>query len=81
MRRLDQAGYSVKGMDAAADERADIAGVLSRARIVLLCVPVGSLRACLSELAGHLTPDHLLMDITSVKVCPCAGWKNLSRVR
>lgn len=70
MQRLKQAGYSVEGFDVADGGLADVPSILLRARIVLLCVPVGSLRACLSELGGHLTPNHLLMDITSVKVLP-----------
>jgi prephenate dehydrogenase len=44
--------------------------VLSLSRIVLLCVPVTALEAALREIAPHLGPDHLLMDITSVKTFP-----------
>ena len=67
--RLFQVGYTVSGVDAA-DGNADVAAVLQHSRIVLLCVPVGALRGCLAELAGHLTESHLLMDITSVKTLP-----------
>lgn len=67
--RLAGAGYIVRGTDTA-DPESEVAAVLARARIVLLCVPVSALPACLDGLAPHLTASHLLMDVTSVKVEP-----------
>lgn len=43
---------------------------ISRARVVLLAVPVGALCEVMGRLAPCLRPEQLLMDITSVKSLP-----------
>lgn len=74
--RLQAAGYEVDGMDLKPGSRitsqSGLARLLTRARIILLCVPVGSLCRCLEDVSNFLSSGHLLMDITSVKALPMA---------
>lgn len=53
--------------DRAAPTGADLA---SRARIIVMCVPVPALERALADLRPHLTPDHLVLDVGSVKSWP-----------
>ncbi len=69
MERLREAGCEVEGIEAT-DSPERVAAAIAHCRIVLLCLPVGSLRGCLNTLAPLLTEQHLLMDITSVKCLP-----------
>jgi prephenate dehydrogenase len=41
--------------------------VVHRSRVVFVCVPIGVTRAVLEEIEPDLSPDHLLVDLTSVK--------------
>lgn len=49
-----------------------LAQAVSSSQVVLLCVPVGALTSALEEIHHLLRPEHLLMDITSVKCFPMA---------
>ncbi|MDR1359800.1 MAG: prephenate dehydrogenase/arogenate dehydrogenase family protein [Deltaproteobacteria bacterium] len=74
LRECARAGYPTRGLDRSfergAQDEEDRSKVLSSSRLVLLCVPIATLRSALEEIAPHLGPEHLLMDITSVKVFP-----------
>lgn len=64
-----KAGYSVDGLECAPGGPVD-GGLLSRADLVVLAVPVGALCEVMGRISPFLGPDQLLMDITSVKVLP-----------
>lgn len=57
-----------------ADHRAadgtDLTDLTSRARTLILCIPVSSTEAALAQLRPHLSPDHLILDVGSVKLWP-----------
>lgn len=46
--------------------------VVARSSIVVLATPIDSFAGALDALAPHLTPDHLVLDVGSVKVRPAA---------
>ena len=60
-------------VDVPADRRAaspqDVAGAC---QVVLLAVPVERMAAVLADLRPHLTPEHLVLDVGSVKTEPMA---------
>jgi len=69
------AGLDVRAFDSVttvpADLRAESSADLARTcGQVMLAVPTQALRACVEELRPHLTPDHLVMDVASVKLEP-----------
>lgn len=49
---------------------ADIADLTARARTIILCVPVPETAAALRALRPHLTAEHLVLDVGSVKLWP-----------
>lgn len=51
----------------AAGDSADLA---ARTGILVLCVPVPAMESALHSLRPHLTPDHLVLDVGSVKAWP-----------
>ena len=54
-----------------ADHRAaDLTDLTSRARTLILCIPVPATESALAQLRPHLTPDHLVLDVGSVKLWP-----------
>ncbi|VAX39427.1 hypothetical protein MNBD_PLANCTO03-269, partial [hydrothermal vent metagenome] len=53
--------------DCRAEDARDLA---SRCRVILLCVPVPMFEAVLVDLRPTLSPDHLILDVGSVKVWP-----------
>ncbi|MDR2076753.1 MAG: prephenate dehydrogenase/arogenate dehydrogenase family protein [Desulfovibrio sp.] len=69
LRECARAGYPVRGLEKAPDQD-DGAAALSLSRLVLLCLPVTALESALRDIGPQLGPDHLLMDITSVKTLP-----------
>lgn len=49
---------------------ADLTDLTARARNIVLCIPVPETEAALRALRPHLTPDHLVLDVGSVKLWP-----------
>jgi len=69
------AGLAVRAFDPTAvvpaDLRAGSSAELARAcGQVMLAVPTQALRGCVEELRSHLTGEHLVMDVASVKLEP-----------
>lgn len=69
------AGLTVRAFDPVAPVpdgvRADSSADLARAcDQLVLAVPTRALRACLTDLRPHLTADHTVMDVASVKLEP-----------
>jgi prephenate dehydrogenase len=72
---LMEAGMSVKAFDPHAEVDAELRAdnlpdLVAGADVVLLAPPVSQLRAALAQIAPYLTPNHLVMDVGSVKVEP-----------
>ena len=65
---LQEAGYAVCGVGPELD--AICVEKLVASRIILLCVPVAALERALESICPYLSPEQLLMDITSVKTKP-----------
>jgi prephenate dehydrogenase len=54
--------------------RADsLQDLISRATFVVVAVPVPRIRSALVDLRPHLRPDHIVLDVGSVKVVPAAA--------
>jgi prephenate dehydrogenase len=49
---------------------ADAGALLEGTDVVVLAPPVGEIRAAIESLLPHLTPDHLVIDVGSVKMAP-----------
>ncbi len=56
-----------------ADTVTDDPAALSRADLVILCVPVGAIGAVAAEIAPHLKPGAILSDVGSVKAAVVAA--------
>lgn len=72
---MDAAGLSWRALDPAADvpeahRAASLADLVFIAEVVVLAVPVPSLRAALEALRPHVGPTQLVLDVGSVKVEP-----------
>lgn len=52
---------------------ADLADLASRARVLFLATPVAAMESTLAALRPHLTPDHTVLDVGSVKTGPLAA--------
>lgn len=61
------AGRSVSVITSDIDSDLSNSEVVRRSRVVFVCVPIGVTRAVLEEIERDLTPEHLLVDLTSVK--------------
>ena len=53
-----------------AADATDLTDLTSRARTLILCIPVPATESALIQLRPHLTPDHLVLDVGSVKLWP-----------
>ncbi|MEO8959592.1 MAG: prephenate dehydrogenase/arogenate dehydrogenase family protein [Rudaea sp.] len=51
---------------------ADLDGLLARSDLIVIAVPVAVFETVLEELRPRLGPQHLVMDVCSVKQGPCA---------
>lgn len=76
--RLDESEIPVRAWDPLADvpapaRAADPAELVRDARVVVLAVPVPATTEALTTLAPHLTPEHLVIEVGSVKVEPEAA--------
>jgi prephenate dehydrogenase len=69
-----ESGYAVRGYDpagvAGAEGAATVAELAGASDVVVLAVPIGDLESSVRGLAAHVGPDHLVMDVASVKVKP-----------
>lgn len=54
----------------AAHRAANSTDLTTRARTLVLCIPVPATDAALAQLRPHLSPDHLVLDVGSVKLWP-----------
>ena len=85
MNRLAEAGHAVCGVDREAGSQGGEAGqsdetpcfqphslaaALAPSQYILVCVPATAFAATIALLVPHLRPDHVLMDITSIKAMP-----------
>ena len=75
--RWANAGYAVHGVDrepladgTPAFDAGQLAGILGKGEVVVLCVPVSAIPETLALVVPHLRPDQVLADITSVKTLP-----------
>jgi prephenate dehydrogenase len=59
--------HSVSLIESDIDSEISNTEVARRARIVFVCVPIGATQAVLEQIEPHLTTEHLLVDLTSVK--------------
>lgn len=59
--------HSVSLIESDIDSDISNTDVTRRARIVFVCVPIGVTQAVLEQIEPHLTTEHLLVDLTSVK--------------
>lgn len=74
---LHDAGHAYRAWDPVADipaERraAGLRDLVDAHEALVLAVPIPALGGALAALRPHLRPDHLLFDVGSVKVGPCA---------
>ncbi|HEX8438116.1 prephenate dehydrogenase/arogenate dehydrogenase family protein [Archangium sp.] len=72
---LTAAGIGYKALDPVADipgplRAGSIPELLAAAELVVVAVPVPRMHAVLELLSPHLTPEHLVLDVGSVKVKP-----------
>jgi prephenate dehydrogenase len=72
---LTESGMSYRAVDPYAEvpeahRAGSLAELVAGAEVVVVTVPVPSLRAVLEELRPHLRPEHLVLDVGSVKVRP-----------
>ena len=84
MARLAEAGHAVHGVDREAGTQGgeegqsdalffqphSLAAALLPSQYILVCVPATAFAATIALLVPHLRPDHVLMDITSIKAMP-----------
>lgn len=54
----------------AAHRAADATDLADRSRTLVLCIPVPATESALTQLRPHLSPDHLVLDVGSVKLWP-----------
>jgi chorismate mutase/prephenate dehydrogenase len=76
-RMFRELGHRVVIADLTTDARPQDAA--ARADVVLISVPIQTTLDVIAELAPHVRPDALLMDITSVKQAPMAAMLQHSR--
>ncbi|WLT31375.1 prephenate dehydrogenase/arogenate dehydrogenase family protein [Geothrix sp. PMB-07] len=74
---LREAGHSYRAWDAVGDLPVDLRAGSARQLVedsdtLVLAVPVPALAGALRDLRPHLRADHLVFDVGSVKVGPCA---------
>jgi prephenate dehydrogenase len=68
-RKLVSLGYTIYALDK--EDLLNAAEVLTKSRLILLSVPVRSLKPVLTQIQRFLDPGrHILSDITSVKLLP-----------
>ena len=72
-REAGSKGYGVRGMDKPFDELES----LSRARLVIVCIPAAFFEQTLHRICPHMRKDAILCDITSVKVAPMQQMENI----
>lgn len=68
-RVFQAAGYPVDGFDLPLDKAA-LTQAVTKARLVLLCVPITAMNDITALVAPYLQPDSIVADICSVKVLP-----------
>ena len=74
---LLEAGHAYRALDPAAEipgehQAASLQDLVEGQEALVLAVPVPALGRALLDLRPHLTSDHLVFDVGSVKVGPCA---------
>jgi prephenate dehydrogenase len=68
-KKLVSLGWTVYTLDK--DDLLNAAVIIKKSRLILLSVPVSSLKPVLTQIQGFLDPGrHILSDITSVKLLP-----------
>lgn len=72
-REAGSKGYGVRGIDKPFDDIKPI----TRARLVIACIPAAFLEETLHRLCPHMRKDAILCDITSVKVAPMQQMENI----
>jgi prephenate dehydrogenase len=81
-----EAGLSVRAYDPSAGVPTELAAssaidLVQGADIVIIAVPVAAMRAALSQLAPHLAPTQLVVDVGSVKTVPIEAMGDLLGAR
>ena len=76
-REAGSKGYGVRGIDKPFDDLEP----LSRASLVIVCIPAAFFEETLHRLCPHMREDAILCDITSVKVAPMQQMENISSPR
>jgi len=74
---LHEAGHSYRAWDPEAEVPSELSAgglhdLLAESGTLVLAAPVPALEGLLRDLRPHLRPDHLVFDVGSVKVGPCA---------
>ena len=72
-REAGSKGYGVRGIDKPFDDLEP----LSRASLVIVCIPAAFFEQTLHRLCPHMREDAILCDITSVKVAPMQQMENI----
>ena len=72
-REAGSRGYGVRGIDKPFDDLEP----LSRASLVIVCIPAAFFEQTLHRLCPHMREDAILCDITSVKVAPMQQMENI----
>jgi prephenate dehydrogenase len=83
---LDAAGLDWRALDPWADvpeahRAASLPELVSHAEVVVLAVPVPSLRSALEDLRPHVRPSQLVLDVASVKVEPVRAMREVLGAR
>ena len=73
---LHEAGYAYRAWDAAAEVPSEhrvtsLRDLVEAHEALVLAVPIPALEGVLTTLRPHLRPDHLVLDVGSVKAGPC----------
>ncbi len=55
----------------------DLAGLAAQAQCVIIAVPVADTKTALGALRPHLTPEHIVLDVASVKHGPVAAFTEI----